>query len=79
MWQPVIDFPFTFSPSTVLPRRSFLKSLTAIQRASLWNGSQDQSKIKWVAWESICHLKAAGGLKIKDLDRFNKCLLSKWL
>ena len=37
-----------------------------------------QHKIAWVKWETICLPKNKGGLGIKDINKFNLALLTKW-
>jgi hypothetical protein len=41
----------------------------------LWGGSEENRKISWVAWSSICLRKDYGGLGVRE---FNCALLGKW-
>ena len=52
--------------------------LVRIQRNFLWGGDQQQRKIAWVKWETVCMSKEVGGLGVKDINSFNLSLLGKW-
>lgn len=41
-------------------------------------GDKEREKINCVNWETMCKLKAHGGLGIKDTFIFNEALLAKW-
>ena len=41
-------------------------------------GSDTIKKIHWVDWNSMCNLKANGGLGVMDVDIKNRALLYKW-
>lgn len=56
-----------------------MKEVVRIQRKFLWNHSEEKKGIHWVSWSSICRQKQYGGLRIKDLEKFNKAFLAKWL
>ncbi|KAL5137894.1 putative ribonuclease H protein [Glycine soja] len=68
MWDPIIQ---------KVPRR-VVKKLVCIQRSFLWGDGDDQHKIAWVKWETVCLPKDKGGLGIKDITKFNLALLAKW-
>ena len=53
--------------------------LEKIQRDFLWNGMGEETKFHLVSWSNICGPIQHGGLGVKDLQRFNKALLGKWL
>jgi hypothetical protein len=53
--------------------------LEKIQRDFLWNGMGEETKFHLVSWSKICEPIQHGGLGIKDLQRFNRALLGKWL
>ncbi|KHN45198.1 Putative ribonuclease H protein, partial [Glycine soja] len=55
-----------------------VKKLVCIQRSFLWGDGDDQHKIAWVKWETVCLPKDKGGLGIKDITKFNLALLAKW-
>ncbi|KAL8463642.1 hypothetical protein ACS0TY_034336 [Phlomoides rotata] len=60
-----------------LPRKT-LREIVQIQRKFIWGVCEDSSKIPWVIWEDICKKKENGGLGIRNLERFNFALVSKW-
>ena len=43
-----------------------------------WGGSEDNRKISWIDWESICLDKEVGGLGVRRIREFNLALLGKW-
>ena len=53
--------------------------LEKIQRDFLWNGMGEETKFHLVSWSKICEPIQNGGLWVKDLQRFNRALLGKWL
>ena len=40
--------------------------------------SEDQRKISWITWNSICLRKEYGGMGVRRLRDFNTALLRKW-
>ena len=69
---PIYFFSFFRVPKKVQDK------LVRIQRRFLWGGDQDQVKIAWVKWDTVCLPKEVGGLGIKDINYFNLSLLGKW-
>lgn len=61
-----------------LPKKS-LKTLISLQHNFLWGGNEINSKIAWLSWKKLCMPKSGGGLGVRDLDVFNKVLITKWL
>jgi len=39
---------------------------------------EDNRKISWIDWDSICLEKEVGGLGVRKLKEFNLMLLGKW-
>jgi hypothetical protein len=70
---PLYYFSFYKAPVCVL------KSLVSLQRNFLWGGGTEIKKVSWVSWDQICLPKDQGGLGVKNLEMFNRALLSKWL
>ena len=52
--------------------------LVTVQRRFLWGGDMDSHKIAWMSWEAACLSKEKGGLRIRDLTKFNQALIGKW-
>ena len=50
-----------------------------IQRNFLWSGWEDSHSVHLVKWNIIYDLIQNGGLRVKNLRRFNQALLGKWL
>ena len=53
--------------------------LEKIQRDFLWNGMGEETKFHLVSRSKVCEPIQNGGLGLKDLQRFNRALLGKWL
>jgi hypothetical protein len=53
--------------------------LERIQRHFLWSGMGEETKFHLVSWSQVCEPVQHGGLGVKDLQQFNRALLSKWL
>jgi hypothetical protein len=58
---------------------SVANRIEKIQRDFLWGGMGDESKMHLVNWDQICRPLRAGGLGIRNVLKFNKALLGKWL
>ena len=43
-----------------------------------WRGGENNRKIAWISWETICTPKEVGGLGVRKLGAFNFALLGKW-
>ncbi|XP_058774824.1 uncharacterized protein LOC131649096 [Vicia villosa] len=56
-----------------------IKEIRALQRRFLWQGVVDKGGMSWVNWDIVCKSKKQGGLGVKDIGKFNKALLSKWI
>ena len=69
---PIYFFSFFRVPKKVKDK------LVRIQRSFLWGGDQQQTKIAWVKWDTVCLPKEAGGLGVKDINSFNLSLMGKW-
>jgi len=70
---PLYYLSFFKAPSSI-----YAKKITKLQRKFLWDWDIEGRKIVWIKWDNLCKPKAKGGLGIKQIDIFNKALLSKW-
>ncbi|GKV19324.1 hypothetical protein SLEP1_g29604 [Rubroshorea leprosula] len=64
--------------STLKAPKKVINLLSLIQRRFLWGGSEENKRISWVGWDSVCKSKEEGGLGVKNLGIFNVALLGKW-
>jgi hypothetical protein len=55
------------------------RKITAMQSLFLWDGSIDNRKIHWLAWETVAKEKDRGGLGVGTVSAKNKALLFKWI
>jgi hypothetical protein len=69
---PLYFFSFYKAPVGVI------KQLNRIQRNFIWGGGTEDKRLCWVKWDQICRPKDEGGLGVKNLETFNRSLLSKW-
>jgi hypothetical protein len=58
---------------------SVANRIEKIQRDFLWGGMGDEKKLHLVSWNQVCRPLRAGGLGIRNIFKFNKALLGKWL
>jgi len=69
---PVYAFSFFKAPSGII------SSIETLFKNFFWGGSEDNRKIFWIAWSSVCLGKEYGGLGVRQLREFNIALLGKW-
>ncbi|XP_057798040.1 uncharacterized protein LOC131014167 [Salvia miltiorrhiza] len=70
---PVYQLSFAFIPKAVI------KELNSLFSKFLWGGGTQTGGITWFKWNALCLNKDSGGLGFRNIDWFNKVLLSKWL
>jgi hypothetical protein len=58
---------------------SVANRIEKIQRDFLWGGMRDEQKMHLVSWNQIYRPLRAGGLGIRNIHKFNRALLGKWL
>jgi hypothetical protein len=69
---PVYALSFFRAPAGII------SSIESILINFFWGGGEDNRKIAWVDWNSICLSKEVGGLGVRRLKEFNIALLAKW-
>jgi len=55
-----------------------ISSIESIFKKFFWGGGEDNRKLAWINWESICSPKEEGGLGVRRVGAFNLSLLGKW-
>uniref|UniRef100_A0A2N9HX34 Reverse transcriptase domain-containing protein n=1 Tax=Fagus sylvatica TaxID=28930 RepID=A0A2N9HX34_FAGSY len=58
---------------------SVARRIDKIQRDFLWGGMGDEKKFHLVKWSQVCQPLKLGGLGFRNLTKFNRALLGKWL
>jgi hypothetical protein len=56
---------------------SVAKKLERLQRKFLWSGMGDETKFHLVNWHRVCSPIKAGGLRVRNVIKFNQTLLGK--
>ncbi|XP_074277916.1 uncharacterized protein LOC141601525 [Silene latifolia] len=56
-----------------------MNKINAICKNFLWSGKSDYSKVPNIGWDTCCYPKEEGGLGIKDIKKWNKALLGKYV
>jgi len=69
---PVYFLSFFKSPAGII------SSIEYIFKKKNWGGCEENRKIAWINWESICTPKDVGGLGVRRIGAFNLSLLGKW-
>ena len=69
---PVYFLSFFKAPAGII------SSIESIFKFFFWGGCEDNRKIAWINWESICTPKEEGGLGVRRVGAFNLSLLGKW-
>jgi len=70
---PVYFLSFFKAPTVIL---SSIESIFFFKKN--WGSGEDNRKIAWIKWESICTPKEVGGLRVRRVGAFNLSLLGKW-
>ncbi|GAU38071.1 hypothetical protein TSUD_318650 [Trifolium subterraneum] len=69
---PVYALSFFKAPSGTI------SSIESLLVKFFWGGREDNRKISWINWQTICLRKEYGGLGVRQLREFNTALLGKW-
>ena len=67
----------TYTMSYFKLSKRFVKELEVLIRKFWWGYSGDNRKVHWVKWERLCEAKEVGGLRFKEIEKFNDSLLAK--
>ncbi|GAU17363.1 hypothetical protein TSUD_232390 [Trifolium subterraneum] len=70
---PVYFLSFFKAPSGII------SALESIFCQFLWGGSEENRKLSWIKWDTICLQREHGGLGVRRLKEFNISLLGKWV
>lgn len=70
---PVYHMSFFKMPNKVIG------DVVKLQRNFLWHNVGEKKGVDWIRWSIIFKKKYEGGLGVKDMAKFNKALLTKWL
>ena len=74
----ISTIPLYYMPISCIPK-AVARKITAMQSLFLWDGSIDNRKIHWLAWETVAKEKDRGGLGVGTVSAKNKALLFKWI
>ena len=67
----------TYTMSCFKLPRGLVKELEILIRKFRWGYNGDNRKVHWVKWERLCKAKEVGGLRFKEIEKFNDSLLAK--
>lgn len=67
----------SYAMSCFLLPSSFCFDLESLMAKFWWGQKQEERRIHWVSWSSMCQRKSEGGMGFKDLRTFNLALLAK--
>ncbi|KAL8460481.1 hypothetical protein ACS0TY_032140 [Phlomoides rotata] len=65
--------------SFFLLHKQTIRELTKVQCCFLCGWDEENNKIPWVKWEEVCKKRVKEGLGIRELGKFNRALLGKWV
>lgn len=57
--------------------KSLCKDLEKMMRSFWWGQKQQESKMAWVSWKTMCKPKSLRGMGFRNLQAFNLALLAK--
>ena len=67
----------TFAMSCFKLPGGLCDEIEALIRKFFWGQKGGQRKIHWKKWEVLCKPKSEGGMRFKDLGKFNDAMLEK--
>ena len=57
--------------------KKLIKDLHKLIANFWWGLKGGKSKMHWSKWNEMCNGKERGGMRFRDLDRFNQAMLAK--
>ena len=69
----------TYTMGCFLLPQSLCEEIESMMRNFWWGQRQQETKICWVSWKTMCKQKASDGMGFRNLQAFNKALLAKQL
>ncbi|KAK2652654.1 hypothetical protein Ddye_012510 [Dipteronia dyeriana] len=67
----------TYAMSLFKLPKSLIVEIQRLTARFLWGGNENNRKIHWCTWKRLCKPKSEGGLGFRNLEIFNKALLTK--
>ena len=77
MLKAVLSTVPTYSMSCFQLPVSLCKRIQSVLTRFWWDEVEGEKKICWVAWDQLTKPKALGGLRLRDIQRFNQARLAK--
>ena len=69
----------TYTMGCFLLPQNLCDDIESMMRNFWWGQRQQENKICWVSWKTMCKQKANGGMGFRNLQGFNKALLARQL
>ena len=57
--------------------KGLIKDLEVLIRKFWWAYNGENRKTHWEKWERLCEAKEVGGMRFKEIEKFNEALLAK--
>ena len=57
--------------------KGLIKEFEVLIRKFWWGYTGDNRKVHWVKWDQLCEAKEVGGLRFKEIEKFNDSILAK--
>jgi len=69
---------FFYALSLFKAPSGIIASIKSLLICFFWGECEDNRKVTWIDWGSICLDKEVGGLGVRRIREFNLSLLGKW-
>ena len=73
----LVQVILTFAMSCFKLSLGLCDEIEALIRKLCWGQKGEQRKIHWKKWEILCKPKWEGGMRFKDLAKFNEAILAR--